>query len=138
MNFSSYFNISVNKLEEIGELPKINWGEWEFLKPKVRDWGEVCTFTVLRTVKRINKETGSDYKSENWCESIIKYLPQIPNAIEIYTENGIINIRLQNTKEKEDSNVNPYNLSPIAFISTCFTEKFGTPRQSNILIRLLY
>ena len=131
MDFSSYFEDAVIHLTEIGRLPECEWDKWEFLKPKVADRGDFCTFTILRTVMRLNKCTGSEYKSDEWCEFLLESLPDIPGVLLIYSENGIINIRLDKLDDQLIPQSSLLNFEPIGFIRSCFSEKFGTPRQSN-------
>jgi tRNA-Thr(GGU) m(6)t(6)A37 methyltransferase TsaA len=130
MEFIEDFQSTIEKLTVQGKLPQCEWQPWDFMKPKVPDRGDLCTFAVLRTALHLKKLTNCDYDPEAWCKLIISSLPVLLSAKEVYTENGIINLRLLPNdtiipKEPENS-----GFTPIGYLSSCFSEKFATPRQS--------
>jgi tRNA-Thr(GGU) m(6)t(6)A37 methyltransferase TsaA len=129
MEFIQYFKTAQENLVENKTLPQCEWLDWEFMPPKVLDRGDLCTFTVLRTVMKLNKQRNTDYDPEEWCNAILRTLPVIPEVSEIYTQNGIINIRLS-PQTPLNAPMKPLEFHPIGFLSSCFSEKFGTPRQS--------
>lgn len=130
MEFRIYFEKTVEGLVGKGELPMCEWEDWEFLQPKQPERGDFCTFAVLRTVMKANKNTGNDYQSTDWCIKILNSLPMIPTVESVYAENGIINLRIEKGEKEKSTEKSIMNFEPIGFISTCFSEKFGTPRQS--------
>lgn len=128
--FTSHFEETVKTLIDSGLLPQCSWLPWEFMKPKVSEWGDLCTFTVLRTSHKAKKQ-GLECDPQYWCEQILSNLPKIQSIVEISAENGIINIKLDKNPEVcQESSKNLLEFDPIGHISSCFSEKFGTPRQS--------
>lgn len=131
MDFADIFKATVSNLTESKTLPICEWLPWEFLPPKVQERGDLCSFTVLRTVMKANKTKNTFYNPCEWCDIIIESLPKVQEISEVSAENGIINIRLVQKVQTPLQPIEPaYAMQPIGFISSCFSEKFGTPRQS--------
>lgn len=124
------FEETTKNLIQSGQLPECSWLPWEFMKPKVSDWGDLCTFTVLRTSHKA-KKLGIENDPQHWCQQILSSLPPNNSIEKIYAENGIINIKLvKNPENLQEKPTNSLQFEPIGHILSCFSEKFGTPRQS--------
>ena len=135
MDIDLIFDKAAKKLQEEGRLPEGKWLNWEFMRPKLPDRGDLCSFTVLRTTFAM-KKAGIDCDAQEWCLIIIEALASEEMFEKLYAENGIINVILkhkapENEEVKEGlSEDDTFKFESIGYISSCYSEKFGTPRQS--------
>lgn len=134
---NSIFSEACSKLVQNNSIPDLDWCKWTFKKPMNSKFGDLVSADVIQRASKYTKETGQNVIKQSWAELITQEVSSssLPSFMRsISAKNGFINIFLESECPKpvpED----PYRVSyiqfkPIGILSTCFNEKFGTPRQS--------
>jgi tRNA-Thr(GGU) m(6)t(6)A37 methyltransferase TsaA len=140
---NSIFSEACSKLVQNNLIPDLDWSKWAFKKPMNSKFGDFVSADVIRRASKYTKETGQVVIKQSWAELITQEVcsSSLPSFMRsISAKNGFINIVLE-SESPEKVAEDPYRVTciqfkPIGILSSCFNEKFGTPRQSELYLGL--
>ena len=113
-------------------LPVCDWSEWVFKPQKGRKDNTYASSTVLSTAHRYMNSTGLKVDIPAWTHTLIHTVHSDPLCPPQITDMKCVSGWLHVTFHSDDTGNTQEGvfIKPVGVFETCFSEKFGTPRQS--------
>jgi len=133
----SCFQRAVTSATQAEVIPACVWSEWVFKPQTGKRAGDWVSSTVLSTVHRYMHTTGLKADITVWTNSLIDiarkdaHLPETIRDLQCASGYLVVCTEVGSRPETGQTAV---SLQPIGEFETCFSEKFGTPRQSQYAI----